>query len=68
MSKPPDAITRAKRIKAKNEDARLMASFEDHLNRSTEAQFVQYLNGLRPRLAKERLELALRIFRENSRS
>ena len=45
-----------------------MASFEDHLNRSTEAEFIQYLNGIRPRLAPERLELALRIFRENSRS
>ena len=45
-----------------------MLSFEDHLNRSTEAEFIRYLNGIRPRLASERFELALQIFRENSRA
>jgi hypothetical protein len=43
-------------------------AFENHLNRSTEAEFVRYLNGIRPALSRERLQLALKIFRENSRA
>jgi len=68
MSGPPDAITKKKRAKANQETERLMLAFENHLNRSTEAEFVRYLNGIRPTLSRERFQLALKIFRENSRS
>jgi hypothetical protein len=68
MTGPTDAITRRKRAAANRETKRLLEAFERHLNRSTEAIFIEYLNEMRPRLSAERFETALRIFREHQRT
>jgi hypothetical protein len=67
MSRPPDAITKRKRVETENETKRILLALEEHLNRSTEEEFLHYINGIQPPVGPERLRLALQIFRAASR-
>jgi hypothetical protein len=63
-----DAISRLMRRKANNETERLLQIFEDSLNTDTEDEFIETILKLKPSLSDEQLAIALKIFRENSRS